>query len=356
MLAGAPDAAAAAAGELLAWYDTTRRELPWRRRRDPYAIWLSEIMLQQTRVDSVVERYEAFLRRFPDVASLAAASEEEVLGAWSGLGYYRRARTLHRAARQLVGSEWPRTAATWRRLPGVGEYTAAAIASIAFGEVVAVLDGNVERVVSRLLAATEDPKRAAPRRRLRAAATALLDAARPGDSNQALMELGATVCKPQAPRCEACPLAARCAGLAAGAPRAYPSPRRRPAGERVARRVFVARRGERVLLFRRPEDARQLAGFWELPWLDGAAGGEAEPGVELGRKYGGEWRVTEGLGRVDHSITRRRFTIQVFAARRLAGGVAEPSSGDGRWCDEATLATLAVSSLVRKVMARAAAP
>jgi A/G-specific adenine glycosylase len=350
MPAGASQSAAPAATALLAWYDAARRQLPWRRRSDPYGVWLSEVMLQQTRVDTVVERYEAFLERFPDVESLAAAEEEAVLAAWSGLGYYRRARHLHRAAREVAASgEWPRTADAWKRLPGVGDYTAAAIASIAFGETVTVLDGNAERVASRRLASREDPKRAAPRRRLRAAAASLRDPRPPGDSNQAVMELGATLCRPPAPRCEACPVARWCAGLASGTPARYPAPRRRPASLRVRRRVFVVRRRQRVLLFRRSQAASQLAGFWELPWVDGD--GEGESG--LGRKYGGEWRVTAELGRVTHSITRRRFAVEILGAELLAAEVAEPEQ-EQRWCDPATLATLATSSLVRKVLERVA--
>jgi A/G-specific adenine glycosylase len=188
---------------LLAWYDAHRRELPWRVSRDPYRVWLSEIMLQQTRVAAVIEYYQEFLRRFPTIKKLAAAREASVLAAWSGLGYYRRARTMHAAARVIVyerGGSFPANAEELRMLPGVGRYTAAAIASIAFDKPVAVVDGNVERVLQRI-----SGKRFAGEE-LWTAAHHLLDARRPGDFNQAMMELGATVCTPRMPTCLMCPV------------------------------------------------------------------------------------------------------------------------------------------------------
>src|ERR1044072_9343854 len=196
---------------LLSGYRRKRRHLPWRRTRDPWAIWVSEVMLQQTRVEQVGAYFERFLARFPSVAALAEAPLAHALGGWAGRGYYRRLRLLHRAAHRVVerGGAIPSTAEQLRRLPGVGDYTAAAVASIAFGEPVPVLDGNVVRVMARRLACEEDAARPAVRRRLRAAAAVLLDVDAPGDSNQALMELGATVCTPMAPRCGECPLARR---------------------------------------------------------------------------------------------------------------------------------------------------
>jgi A/G-specific adenine glycosylase len=340
-----------ATAALLTWYDRKRRDLPWRRRDDAYSIWLSEVMLQQTRVDTVVPYYERFLERFPDVEALAAASEEEVLAAWSGLGYYRRARYLHAAARQISArGEMPASAAQWRLLPGIGEYTAAAIASIAGGEVIPVLDGNVERVISRLCASAADPKKAASRRALAATAASLLEAARPGDSNQALMELGASVCSPRQPACDRCPLQPCCAAFAAGSPERFPRPRQRPATEKVRRGVFVARDATRYLLVRRPDEARLMAGFWELPWLDGMeAPGRA---AALAAKYGGAWEIDGPVARVRHSITYRRFEIAVYSARRQPEEVAEtseptPSRG---WFQRDEIDELATSSLVRKVL------
>ncbi|HEV2214338.1 MAG TPA: A/G-specific adenine glycosylase, partial [Terracidiphilus sp.] len=201
---------------LLDWYGDNQRNLPWRGSADPYAIWVSEIMLQQTRVAVVVERYTAFLSRFPTIQSLAAAPEQDVLALWSGLGYYRRARMLHKAAQFVVEHHagcLPKTAAELRLLPGIGVYTAAAIASNAHSERVAVVDGNVERVLCRLYG-WEAPGRTGSslmRRRIQAEADKLVDPRRPGDFNQAMMELGATVCAPRNPRCLACPLAIECA-------------------------------------------------------------------------------------------------------------------------------------------------
>ena len=192
---------------LLRWYDLHARDLPWRESRDPYRVWVSEIMLQQTRVAAVIAHYHEFLRRFPTVEKLAGAREASVLAAWSGLGYYRRARMMHAAAKMIVrelDEKFPTTAAGWRELPGIGRYTSAAIASIAFGEPVAVVDGNVERVLQRVSGARltgEEFWEAAERR---------LDRARPGDFNQAMMELGATVCTPRAPACLTCPVVELC--------------------------------------------------------------------------------------------------------------------------------------------------
>ncbi len=250
---------------LLAWYDSNRRDLPWRRSADPYRIWLSEIMLQQTRVAAVLEHYRTFLARFPTVRKLAAAPLESVLAAWSGLGYYRRARSLHRAAQQIVechGSRFPRTVQELRALPGVGRYTGAAVASIAFGVPVAVVDGNVERVISRLLAvSTLD---------YWALAESLLARRRPGDWNQAMMELGATICLPRQPQCGVCPLKRWCKS----SPRAggrdqfarvgYPAPRRKFHKDEA---YLLARRPGSVYLVRRALRAKVMAGMWELPRL-----------------------------------------------------------------------------------------
>src|ERR1035441_8756365 len=203
-------------GRLLEWYERCRRDLPWRRSLNPYSIWVSEIMLQQTRVAVVVERYQAFMARFPTLLSLALATEQEVLAAWSGLGYYRRARMLHKAALFVADhcqGNLPRTAAELRLLPGIGAYTAAAVASIAYGERVAVVDGNVERVLCRMegwKAGSRAGDGAQVRRKIEALAAELVCPERPGDWNQALMELGATLCLPRNPQCLVCPVAGDC--------------------------------------------------------------------------------------------------------------------------------------------------
>ncbi|MHC4846302.1 MAG: A/G-specific adenine glycosylase, partial [Planctomycetota bacterium] len=197
---------------LLAWFDEHQRDLPWRRTRDPWAILVSEIMLQQTTVAAAIPYYERFVRRWPRPADLARAGRDELLAAWAGLGYYRRARHLMDAASVVAedGGQLPARADALRALPGIGEYTAAAVASIAFGEAIAAVDGNVERVMCRLGAIEGNPKQAVARRAIRDLAEALLDADRPGDFNQALMELGATVCRPTSPDCGRCPLSADC--------------------------------------------------------------------------------------------------------------------------------------------------
>lgn len=343
---------------LLEWYDRHRRDLPWRRNRDPYRVWLSEVMLQQTRVDVVIPYYERFLERFPRVEDLAAAPLEEVLALWSGLGYYRRARQLHAAAGRLAEGGFPKSAEGWKELPGVGDYTAAAVASIALGEPVAVLDGNVERVLCRVLALDENPKRAPTRRRLREAAAELLDGERPGDSNQALMELGATVCTPSGPRCLLCPLATDCEARREGRQEEYPPARKRREPVRIHRIVASVERDGRRLLFRRDDGEELLAGTWELPWVDGESGGntgapaQAMVEDELARRYGGRWRLGETAGRVRHGITHRLFEVEIRRAARVDGesagsGVAEgPEAG---WFTDDEIAGLPTSSLVTKV-------
>lgn len=341
---------------LLAWYDRGHRDLPWRRperRRDPWSIWVSEVMLQQTRVETVLGYYERFLARFPDPDSLAAAPTEEVLGLWSGLGYYRRARQLQLAARALLAAEAegksPRTASALAELPGVGAYTAAAIASIAFGEPVPVLDGNVARVVARRLALSEPPTGAAARRRLLAEAAGLLDPARPGDSNQALMELGATLCSPRAPRCAACPLASGCAALVAGDPESYPARRPRPASRRIRQCAAVVEGARGVLLVRRSEAEPLLSGLWELPTVEARGARAAERA--LGERFGGAWRLDGVVARVRHTVTFRALEIEARRAAWSPDGVAESGASSG-WFPRADAAALALTSATRKLLAR----
>lgn len=278
---------ASGARKLLAWYRRNRRDLPWRRTKDPYAIWVSEIMLQQTRVAAAIPYYERFLARFPDVHALARARIDDVLALWSGLGYYRRARHLHAAARMVAKDGFPRTEAEWRELPGIGPYAAAAISSIAFGEPKAAVDGNVIRVLSRLHATT------APVREL---AQAWLPARAAGDFNQAVMELGATVCTPRAPLCPRCPLSSMCKGRAD--PSRYPKPKTRPPITEERLSVALVVRGGKVQLRRRPKSGL-LGGMWELP-----------PAKPLGKP----------LAVVKHSVLDRRQVISVFPGRPRRGG------------------------------------
>jgi len=378
------------AARLLAWYDGHRRDLPWRRDRDPYRVWLSEVMLQQTRVEVAAPYFERFTARFPDVAALAAADLDEVLALWSGLGYYRRARQLHAAARQVAadGGAFPRSLDGLRALPGVGAYTAAAVASIAFDVPAAAVDGNVERVAARLAALDGDPRAAPARRRVARIAADLLDAARPGDSNQALMELGATVCTPRRPRCPLCPLrdpapAANgaasngtdlngagawpgCRAALAGDPESYPPPRRRRAVERRRRLVaLVEDAAGRLLLFRRADAADLLAGTWELPWVplpedgpygreDGIGddeGGFGDPAAALGRRYGGSWRLGGRLAAARHAITFRDLELVAHRAAVAAEGGAAPLAAAAGWHGRPALAGLPLSSMVGKVLA-----
>jgi A/G-specific adenine glycosylase len=304
---------AAARARLLRWYRRNRRDLAWRRTCDPYAIWLSEIMLQQTRVAAVEPYYERFLRRFPDVETLARAPLDEVLALWSGLGYYRRARFLHQAAGVVAEQGLPTDAAGLRELPGIGRYTAAAIASIAFGEPVAVVDGNVERVLSRLHAIRRDPAR------VRSIADAWVSRRSPGNHNQAVMELGATVCTPRKPACERCPLRVDCAGKAT--PDRYPAPRARPQPVEEEHAVaFDVVRG-RVRLVRREGDGA-LAGMWELP---------------AARK------TTPARATVRHSILDRKLVIAIHE---------ESAPPAGKRFSPAEVARIPLATAARKCLAR----
>ena len=286
---------------LLYWYDRARRELPWRGTRDPYRIWLSEIMLQQTRAEAVAPRYEAFLARFPTVEALAAADEEAVLKAWEGMGYYLRARNLRRAAMEVARrGEFPQSAKELQTLPGVGAYTAAAVASIAFDEAAPALDGNQARVLARLLAfegTVDTPQK------LRRAAAALIDRERPGDYNQALMDLGSGICTPRAPKCETCPVAAFCAARAGGDAESYPRLPPPIARRDVEVTVVLAYLNGRVLVRRRPSRGL-LAGLWEFPSFSGGTLAEALPGA----------RATGELTRARHVFTHLVWNMRGLRA------------------------------------------
>jgi A/G-specific adenine glycosylase len=346
---------------LLAWFDREKRELPWRGTRDPYRILVSEVMLQQTRAETVIPYFGRFLERFPSRQALARAPIEEVLGQWSGLGYYGRARRLHAAVRALeeAGRDFPRTAAELEALPGIGPYTAAAVASIAFDEAVPVLDGNAIRVLARRTGYTGDPRTAVGRRHLLAAGAVLLDPERPGDSNQALMELGATLCSSRAPRCGACPLAGSCTAAASGDPERYPAAVRRRATERRKLLAAVVEDGGRFLVCRRPEESSLLAGTWEIPWVPW--GEDPEALEALGRKYGGRWSLGPVVGSVRHTITYRVLEVEVRSARRTGARQAGVGRGPGArvsapaapkemWLDGERPSGVPVSSLVRKVL------
>ena len=313
---------AAFRAHLLAWYDANKRDLPWRVTKDAYAIWLSEIMLQQTRVAVVKEYYRSFLKRFPSVEALAKARISSVLATWSGLGYYRRARALHDAARKVVtelGGRMPRTAKELQILPGIGRYTSAAIASIAFGEPQPVVDGNVERVITRLWA--RNLKNGA----VWDAATELLDRARPGDFNQAMMELGAMVCVPGQPLCESCPVRRWCLAKGQFGSRVA-EPRKR-----ATLRLSLATRDGTVFLVRRPSDSSLMAGMWELPEV-------ASDSKLHSNRHGGF--------KLRHAITITDFFVEVLPG--------DPPPGmAGKWVPRSRVAALPLTGLTRKIFRRA---
>ena len=296
---------------LLHWYDAHRRSLPWRGARDPYAIWLSEIMLQQTRAETVEGYYARFLARFPDVRALAAAPEEEVLKLWEGLGYYSRARNLHAAAKLVcreLGGRFPGTAAGLRALPGIGPYAANAIASIAFGECVPALDGNQARVLSRILAWEAPLKTPFD---LLEPATALISRERPGDYNQALMDLGATVCLPKQPRCEACPAADCCKARAEDAAPDFPrKPAPVPKKEQAWTILLVTVNG-RLLVRRRPKGL--LGGLYEFCPVEGWPEPEALPGALEALGFGPA-RLVAALPPSKHVFTHLVWHMRGWAA------------------------------------------
>jgi len=306
------------ATRLLAWYDRHARPLPWRENHDPYRVWVSEIMLQQTRVAAVTTHYRLFLKNFPTVQKLARARGASVLAVWSGLGYYRRARMLHAAAKLVVKKyqgKLPAGSNELRALPGIGRYTAAAIASIAHGEKIAVVDGNVERVLSRLKGKKIDGEAAWQ------AAQDLLDEARPGDFNQAMMELGATLCLPQQPRCLLCPVSQFCSArgeLAAG--KKAPSQRKREI------RYALARRNGHVFLVQRKDDESLMPGMWELPEVPRNG---ATPLLSL-----------------RHSITVTDYTVRVVE-------MPIPERERGRWIALSRVSALPLTGLARKILRRA---
>ncbi len=334
-------------GPLLAWFARARRALPWREEtRDPYRVWLSEVMLQQTRVDVVVPYYRRFLRRFPTLEALAGATEDEVLALWSGLGYYARGRNLHRAARAAAArGGLPRTAAELRQLPGFGPYTAAAVASLAFGERVPLVDGNVARVLARVLRLPGDPREA--RERAWKAAPVLLPRRRAGEFNEALMELGATVCTPRNPRCDACPLAHVCGARRRGDAHAFPG-RRRKAVRPLLRWAAVALvRSDGGVLLRRRGERELFAGLWDLPSAE-IAGCEATEAARSAVAGCGIARspVLEGCGEVRQLLTHRDLRIAVFKGRGRDG----PSGDALRWAAAAEMRALGLSSLTRKCL------
>ncbi len=323
---------------LLTWYRAHKRDLPWRATRDPYRIWVSEIMLQQTRVAAVLEHYRLFLAAFPTVQALAAASEAEVLALWSGLGYYRRARMLHRAAKMVV-EEWagamPRSSEGLRALPGVGAYTAAAVASIAFAEPVAVVDGNVERVLARVAGWSAAETGFATR--VGTFAGTLVDPECAGDFNQGMMELGAMVCLPRGPLCLGCPWQRWCRTRGE-----HPMPARRAQQRQHSARVVWLRgvgAKKQVRLVQRAADASLMAGMWELPGYIPTANPSANPSTEAKAGESPEFTVR-------HAITVTNHVVDVYVRHSVARGL------EGEWVPVGELSGRALTGLTRKVLRR----
>jgi A/G-specific adenine glycosylase len=344
---------------LLRWFDAHRRDLPWRRSRDPYAIWVSEVMLQQTSVATVVPYFTRFLAAFPTVAALAAADEQQVLKLWEGLGYYRRARHLHAAARRLLADHagtLPDDPAVWASLPGVGRYILGAVLSQAFDRKLPIVEANSLRVLSRLFGYRGDPREGAGKAWVWSAAEAVLPDSRVGDFNQALMELGALVCTPTRPDCGRCPLADRCVARRDGRQESIPPPKKQAALTAVNEVGVVVRRGAKVLLCRRRDDADRWQNMWEVPHAERSAD-ETLPAAAV--------RAAKGLTGIDvqpgervltltHGVTRFRITLVCVEAVALAGEFVPGFYAEAKWLDPKELADYPVSSPQRKLMSELA--
>lgn len=345
------------AGSLLARYDREGRDLPWRRTRDPYRIWLAEIMLQQTGVKTVLAYYARFLERFPTIQSLAAAELEAVLSIWQGLGYYRRARHLHATARQVsdeLGGRFPETCEAMGRLPGIGPSTAGAILAIAFGQHQAILDGNVKRVLARLLALETPPDATAGKRILWEQARRLTPRERPGDYAQAIMDLGATVCSPRRPACPSCPWQGDCAACRLGRPDLYPVRlARMPKPRKYQFQALVTRPDGRVLLLPN-RDATLLGGLWHPPG-DEPGGSPTPPEAQIVRRhlaeaFGIDVATPLPLEAVTHTFTHFHLTVFPFLCSWREGE--PPEASGGRWIDWRLDRHTPLATLHRKVLER----
>jgi A/G-specific adenine glycosylase len=348
------------APRLLAWFDRHQRDLPWRRDRDPYRIWVSEVMLQQTQVATVVPYFERFVRAWPTLADLAAADEQEVLRLWEGLGYYRRARDLHRTARLLAaapGGRFPDDPSALCGLPGLGRYTRNAVLSQAFDLRLPILEANSQRVLSRLLGRADDPGRGPARRRLWRAAEDLLPARRAGAFNQALMELGALVCTPTNPNCPDCPLAARCAARRDGTQGSIPARPPAPAAVEVREAAVVVRKKGRVLLVQRPDTGR-WAGMWEFPHgpLENGETYEEAADRVLRELTGLRARRGPEVLTVRHGVTRFQITMVCFEAEYRAGAFRSSFYRQGVWVAPKGLAAYPVSAPQRRLAQTLTAP
>lgn len=336
---------------LLAWYGEHRRDLPWRRADDPYAVWVSEMMLQQTRVATVIPYYERWMARFPTLADLARAELDEVLGVWQGLGYYARARRLHGAARAVLarhGGELPADVDALLELPGVGPYTAGAIASIAFGLEAPLVDGNVARVLARAFAIDTDITRAAAQRQLHGLAAALVRGPAPGDFNQALMELGATVCTPASPRCLLCPWRDVCVARAEGRQAELPVKAKKVAPRLEQRHAWVLQRADDTVLVARRNTDGLLGGLWEFP-----ISAPADDAERAWRAHAGDDApASSELGVIEHVFTHMRWCVHVHVAcANAAPRWRDDVYDELRWVSREALATLATPRWMSRAVA-----
>jgi A/G-specific adenine glycosylase len=339
---------------LLAWFDTHQRQLPWRANRDPYRIWVSEVMLQQTQVATVIPFFERFVSTFPTLHALAAADLADVLKHWEGLGYYRRAKHLHAAAQQLVRAHpagIPNDPAYWAELPGVGPYILGAVLSQAFERRLPIVEANSQRVLARWIGERNDPRTGPAKQRLWQVATALLPTRRVGDFNQALMELGALVCTPTHPQCGACPVARWCVAHRDGTQAEIPPAKSAAVVEQVEEVAVVIHHAERVLLVQRPPTADRWASLWEFPHGPVSAGETVlTAGPRLARALVGlDVTLGQELGVVKHTVTRWQIRMVVLAAQSPSAAFASAFYTAGQWVRLAELAQFPVSAPQRQI-------
>jgi A/G-specific adenine glycosylase len=342
------------AAALLDWYAQHARDLPWRRTQDPYAVWVSEIMLQQTRVETVIPYFARWMVRFPNLESLARASQQEVLSLWEGLGYYSRARNLHRAAQVVLdesGGQLPSTVEGLSRLPGIGRYTAGAIASIAFGQDAPALDGNIRRILARVFNISQPARSPEGERILWELAAQHLPEGRAGDYNQAMMDLASQVCLPRGPHCEACPLNRMCQANALGIQEQRPVGLEKPAVPHWIVTAAVIRRDHQVLIAQRPAEGL-LGGLWEFP------GGKLQPGEdlpaclqrEIREELGAEIEVHGQLGIYRHAYTHFRVTLHAFLCSLQAGSEPRPIHPSGlQWVTLSELGDFPMGKIDRQI-------
>ncbi len=338
---------------LLEWFQHHQRDLPWRQTKDPYAIWLSEIMLQQTRVTTVIPYYKRFLERFPTVESLAEAALDDVLALWSGLGYYRRARHLHAAAQDIVErfeGQLPADHKALLSIKGIGRYTAGAIASIAFDLPFPAVDGNVFRIFARLCCLKYPINSTALHKIVEAMANVLAKGERPGELTQGLMELGALICTPKSPTCLLCPIREHCSSLETGQVDLYPVPKRKTKVQDITVQWALLRRSGRVLFIQRPEDGL-FAGLWELPGLYLSHPGPDEPTLLLEQleEWGLQLQLSETVTPYQHTLSHRQLHIQLYHGTQLRGRLNLPRHSF-RWISLKTLDELPISSITRRVL------